>query len=867
MEVAGVALGVAALFSTCVESFDIIVRSREFGNDFDLLCTQLSLVQIRLKVWGESLGLVPENGIAKPYACNILLDHPDVRPSIERALFHLHRLLSEADVVTSRYDSEGEWQVEEPVSKGLTVFQKSFDLFKQRIRRNQKKKSTWKVTRWAIHDLEKFKALIANIKDLIEALEGITIPLGSLWQHQQLLAQEVSLVSETESLRLLVEVSSMPGSSWSLRVVCDSSSYRLTHFTTSAHSATSKTGNSGATSSYHTAPEQPLDDRSETRTLNQSMRVAAVQAEEFLLRALPESKESEQKQPPPSRRDVPQNQRIMRQMIQDRNFVAPEPSFASGDCRHGLSMTQIKSNDEMVWEEKGPRLLMKANNGGSVARRVFLELRSIKAAKIPFLSARALGDSMDKILASIEGPPDTPYEGGIFWLKVHYQTADISHPPVLRFITRIYHPNIDCLGNICADYQDWWGDAHLKGFMAKEHVNPSSASWFSTKSCLASILTAICGLLASPNVEDPLVPEIAETYVKDHERYCEIARAYTLNHAMDLELDEGDILSMDEADDIKAPFLGMADPVKHSDTDSAVCGSSVSSCVSTRQKEKLLYDHEARSERRILARLGGGSSSGSSSSSDDFSERHVDDGTPDEHYRYIEEYLDALPCSSNTSSLPVPRTDSLKRRTSSEDLQGIFDPIFDPDWDNNAAQSSRRNRKHRRRRHRSSSRRSPTDGDEDFDMGDKGESHGKLVEGLIPMPSPPLESLQSSQAHTWSPFTQYALDLKVARVSDKVQDGETPSLSSDAGSTTKTILAWDCLKISEEEAREEMATMHSLNMASSHSSQSLQAGYIHDHSPFDEAHATAFWSGWQPEHGTLNNFGIGSFGVSQGYYQ
>ncbi|KAK0738725.1 ubiquitin-conjugating enzyme/RWD-like protein, partial [Schizothecium vesticola] len=156
---------------------------------------------------------------------------------------------------------------------------------------------------------------------------------------------------------------------------------------------------------------------------------------------------------------------------------------------------------------------MKANNGGSVARRVFLELRSIKAAKIPFLSARALGDSMDKVLASIEGPPDTPYEGGIFWLKVHFQTADISQPPVLRFITRVYHPNIDCLGNICADYQD-------------------CASWFSTKSCLASILTAVCGLLASPNVEDPLVPEIAETYVKDHERYCEIARTYTLNHAM-----------------------------------------------------------------------------------------------------------------------------------------------------------------------------------------------------------------------------------------------------------------------------------------------------------------------------------------------
>ena len=524
------ALGVAALFSTCVESFDIIVRSREFGNDFDLLCTQLSLVQIRLKIWGESLGLVPENGIGKPSPYNILLDHPDVRPSIERALFHLHRLLSEADVVTSRYEPEGDWKVEEPLSKGLTVFQKSFDLFKQRIRRNQKRKSTWKVTRWAIHDLEKFKALIVNIKDLIEALEGITIPLGSLSQHQELLAHEVSLVSDTDSLRLLVEVSSMPGSSWSLRVVCDSSSYRLTLFTYSAQSATSKTVNSGATSSYYTAPEEPSNARSDTRTLNQSMRVAAVQVEEINLRSIPERTESDLRQPPPSRRDIPQNQRIMRQMIKDRNFVAPEPSFASGAVRYGLSMTQIKSNDEMVWQEKGPRLLMKANNGGSVARRVFLELRSIKAAKIPFLSARALGDSMDKILASIEGPPDTPYEGGIFWLQVHYQTADISRPPVLQLLTRVYHPNIDCLGNICADYQDWWGDAYLKEFMTKGHVNPSSASWFSTKSCLGSILTAICGLLASPNVEDPLVPEIAETYVREYERYCEIARAYTRKH-------------------------------------------------------------------------------------------------------------------------------------------------------------------------------------------------------------------------------------------------------------------------------------------------------------------------------------------------
>lgn len=37
------ALGIAGLFTTCIESFDIIVRAKDFGEDFDLLCTQVSI--------------------------------------------------------------------------------------------------------------------------------------------------------------------------------------------------------------------------------------------------------------------------------------------------------------------------------------------------------------------------------------------------------------------------------------------------------------------------------------------------------------------------------------------------------------------------------------------------------------------------------------------------------------------------------------------------------------------------------------------------------------------------------------------------------------------------------------------------------
>lgn len=44
MEPVGLAigvLGIAGLFKSCIDNFDIVVKAREFGADFDLLCTQV----------------------------------------------------------------------------------------------------------------------------------------------------------------------------------------------------------------------------------------------------------------------------------------------------------------------------------------------------------------------------------------------------------------------------------------------------------------------------------------------------------------------------------------------------------------------------------------------------------------------------------------------------------------------------------------------------------------------------------------------------------------------------------------------------------------------------------------------------------
>jgi ubiquitin-protein ligase len=48
--------------------------------------------------------------------------------------------------------------------------------------------------------------------------------------------------------------------------------------------------------------------------------------------------------------------------------------------------------------------------------------------------------------------PDTPYSGGVFNLDFQFPQAYPFEPPEIKFLTRVYHPNIRSqTGEICAD--------------------------------------------------------------------------------------------------------------------------------------------------------------------------------------------------------------------------------------------------------------------------------------------------------------------------------------------------------------------------------------------------------------------------------
>lgn len=55
-------------------------------------------------------------------------------------------------------------------------------------------------------------------------------------------------------------------------------------------------------------------------------------------------------------------------------------------------------------------------------------------------------DNLRYFDVTITGPPDTPYEGGQFKLELFLPEDYPMSAPKVRFLTRLYHVNVDRLG-------------------------------------------------------------------------------------------------------------------------------------------------------------------------------------------------------------------------------------------------------------------------------------------------------------------------------------------------------------------------------------------------------------------------------------
>jgi ubiquitin-conjugating enzyme E2 S len=119
-------------------------------------------------------------------------------------------------------------------------------------------------------------------------------------------------------------------------------------------------------------------------------------------------------------------------------------------------------------------------------------------------------DIMD-IQADIEGPTATPYEGGIFRVKLKIPNNFPNTAPKGIFLTKIFHPNISEQGEIC--------------------VNTLKRDWNSNNWSLSNLFQVIKCLLIIPFPQSALNEEAGKLFMEDYNQFFKIAQMFTAIHA------------------------------------------------------------------------------------------------------------------------------------------------------------------------------------------------------------------------------------------------------------------------------------------------------------------------------------------------
>ena len=143
-------------------------------------------------------------------------------------------------------------------------------------------------------------------------------------------------------------------------------------------------------------------------------------------------------------------------------------------------------------------------------RRINKELKELDKDPPANCSAGPINEDIFSWEATIMGAADTPYQDGVFFLKIYFPSDYPFKPPKVQFTTKIYHCNVNSNGSICLDI--------LKG------------QW-SPALTISKVLLSITSLLSDPNPDDPLIPEIAKLYKSDKGKHDEFARQWTMKYA------------------------------------------------------------------------------------------------------------------------------------------------------------------------------------------------------------------------------------------------------------------------------------------------------------------------------------------------
>ena len=143
-------------------------------------------------------------------------------------------------------------------------------------------------------------------------------------------------------------------------------------------------------------------------------------------------------------------------------------------------------------------------------KRIVKETQLLISDPVPGITAEPHGDNLRYFDVTVAGPAKTPYDGGVFKLELFLPQDYPMEAPRIRFLTKIYHPNIDRLGRICLD-------------VLKDHWSPALQ--------IRTILLSIQALLGAPNPDDPLANDVAAEWKENEAAAVATAKEWTAKYA------------------------------------------------------------------------------------------------------------------------------------------------------------------------------------------------------------------------------------------------------------------------------------------------------------------------------------------------
>lgn len=204
--------------------------------------------------------------------------------------------------------------------------------------------------------------------------------------------------------------------------------------------------------------------------------------------------------------------------------VSVEDTTASqyGNWVHSIRCAHLREVETALANIRG-------KHSNDFLRRITAELRTqvndSNATK--GVSFAPINSDLTELLGVLEGPVDTPYAGGIFWLHIHLLSNWPAKPPVCRFLTPVYHLNIAASGEIHVDIlRDQWCPALT----------------------IEKILYSLASLLDEPWPSKHPDTAQAVLFAEDRAAYDENAKLYTLLDAQETtyELTDEDKIEMGE---------------------------------------------------------------------------------------------------------------------------------------------------------------------------------------------------------------------------------------------------------------------------------------------------------------------------------